>query len=130
MKRTKPLPVAPLDHEKYMEEQIRIALTCHVNRHMTRVEHNCTDQDLFEHPEWLIDHFIANGGAVAFAQRRKEFEEKVCDMADDCDHSEDCQFLLIQRRWMHCPVRKMPCKGKCMAVTVRTNEQQSVQVGG
>ena len=113
MKHTHPLPVAPLDHEKYMSEQVRIALTCHINRHMTRLEHKCSDQDLFEHPEWLLDHFIANGGAEAFAKRRAEFQEQVCDMADDCGMSEGCQFLTIRRRWSHCPIRNMSCKANC-----------------
>jgi len=52
--------------------QIVEALTCPVNRDMTRVEHSCDDRELFHHPEWLIAHYITNGGAIAFAKRREE----------------------------------------------------------
>jgi len=36
------------------------------------VEHGCNETELFAHPEWLINHYIEKGGAVAFAQRRKD----------------------------------------------------------
>jgi len=50
--------------------QIVEALTCPLNRAMTMREHSCNEMDLFNHPEWLIKHYIENGGAVAFAKKR------------------------------------------------------------
>jgi len=52
--------------------QIVESLTCPLNRAMTMVEHGCNETELFAHPEWLINHYIEKGGAVAFAQRRKD----------------------------------------------------------
>ena len=60
------------DAQRYNQDQVVEALTCPVNRHCTRVEHNCDDWELFQHPEWLLDHFITNGGAVAFSKHREE----------------------------------------------------------
>lgn len=65
------------DIRHYSHAQIVDALTCPVNRHMTRVEHDCNDQDLYENPEWLLAHYVKHGGAKAFAKRRKEFERQV-----------------------------------------------------
>lgn len=48
--------------------QAILALNDHLNRHATRVEHNCDDVILSQHPDWLIMHFVQNGGAFAFAQ--------------------------------------------------------------
>lgn len=39
------------------------------NRHGTRIEHNCDDKALEEHPEWLIEHYIKYGGAVWAAEK-------------------------------------------------------------
>ena len=58
------------DNHQYKDDQIIEALTCPVNRHCTRVEHNCDDWELFKHPEWLMMHFIENGGAKEFTKRR------------------------------------------------------------
>lgn len=67
------------DNHKYKDDQVIEALTCPVNRHCTREEHNCDDWVLFERPEWLMDHYITNGGAKAFAKRRgnKEYWVKL-----------------------------------------------------
>jgi len=62
---------------RYAQAQMIEALTCPVNRHMTRVERGCTNQDLFENPDWLLDHYIRFGGAKAFEKRRSEFETEV-----------------------------------------------------
>ena len=59
---------------KYNIDQICDALLCPLNRHYTRIEHNCNDWDLYRHPEWLLEHYIANGGAVRFAKHREEKE--------------------------------------------------------
>ena len=59
---------------KYTRNQLIEALTCPVNRHTTRVEKKCDDWDLFHHPDWLISHYIKNGGAKAFAKHREEKE--------------------------------------------------------
>ena len=60
------------NQHKYLDDQVIEALTCPVNRHCTRVEHNCDDWTLFKNPNWLLEHFIAHGGAVAFAAHREE----------------------------------------------------------
>ncbi|MCC7004420.1 hypothetical protein IT397_00670 [Candidatus Nomurabacteria bacterium] len=65
------------DMERYQLKQIVEALTCPVNRHATRVEHNCGDEELFQHPEWLIQHFIREGGAKEFAKRREKFMKEI-----------------------------------------------------
>lgn len=49
------------------------ALTCHVNRHMTRIKHSCDDEHLYKNPDLLIKHYYENGGAEAFRKRREEF---------------------------------------------------------
>lgn len=59
---------------KYNDAQIWESFLCPVNRHCTRVEHNCDDWELFKHPEWLVEHYIKNGGAEAFAKHREEKE--------------------------------------------------------
>jgi len=64
--------VKKFNFNKYNLDQIIESLTCPVNRHCTRVEHNCDDWELFKNPEWLIRHFTDNGGAVAFARHREE----------------------------------------------------------
>ena len=62
---------------KYNYDQIVDALTCPVNRHMTRIEHSCNDQDLYEHPEWLVNHYVKHGGREAFALRREEYVREI-----------------------------------------------------
>jgi hypothetical protein len=62
------------NHHKYTDDQIIDALTCPVNRHCTRVERNCNDWDLYLHPGWLLEHYIACGGATEFAKRRENKE--------------------------------------------------------
>jgi hypothetical protein len=61
------------DLQQYTKRQFVDALTCPINRHGTRVEHGCDDWALYEHPEWLMAHYFANGGPEAFAKRRDEF---------------------------------------------------------
>jgi hypothetical protein len=58
------------DQHRYTDDQIIDALTCPVNRHCTRVEHNCDDWELYKNPEWLLQHYIGCGGAAEFAKRR------------------------------------------------------------
>lgn len=65
------------DLRKYTRAQIVDAISCPCNRHCTRVEHSCDDFELYKHPEWLLHHYIENGGAIAFAKRRKEFEREI-----------------------------------------------------
>jgi hypothetical protein len=61
---------------KYTRDQIIDALNCPINRHCTRVEHNCDDWALHEHPMWLIEHYIKCGGAKEFAKRRDQYWEE------------------------------------------------------
>ncbi|MSR79085.1 MAG: hypothetical protein EXS59_02995 [Candidatus Taylorbacteria bacterium] len=61
------------DHRSYTHAQVTEALTCPLNRDMTRREHNCDDWELFKHPGWLLWHYHENGGPKAFAARREEF---------------------------------------------------------
>ena len=56
----------------YKHAQVMEALSCPVNRDATRKERNCDDLVLFDHPEWLVEHYIKYGGAAAFARRREE----------------------------------------------------------
>jgi hypothetical protein len=72
--------VKKFNSHKYNDDQVIEALTCPVNRHCTRVEHNCDDWELHNHPEWLIIHFIENGGAVEFAKRRADKQYWVDEM--------------------------------------------------
>ncbi|MFA6446456.1 MAG: hypothetical protein WCW14_04390 [Candidatus Paceibacterota bacterium] len=67
------MKVKQFDTANYTRAQMLEALTCPINRHCTRVEHGCDDWELFKHPEWLMQHYIERGGAVAFAKRRSEF---------------------------------------------------------
>ena len=61
------------DFAAFNKAQIADALTCPMNRHGTRVEHNCDDWGLHAHPQWLMEHYVAKGGAIEFAKRRKDF---------------------------------------------------------
>ena len=59
-------------------EQVIMALNDDLNRHATRVERQCDDRTLSLHPDWLIIHFVQNGGAYYFAKLRgspSEFSE-------------------------------------------------------
>ncbi len=51
------------------------AYTCPLNRAMTMVEHSCDEWGLFYHPDWLVMHYINNGGAKAFAIMRDKQAE-------------------------------------------------------
>jgi len=72
------------DRAKFLHKQVVEALTCPINRHGTRVEHECDDEWLGRHPDLLIKHYIENGGAAAFAKRRPEFVREV-EIPDDLD---------------------------------------------
>jgi len=65
------------DLKRYLHCQSLDALLCPINREMTRREHECDDWALLKNPGWLMIHYEANGGAVAFAKRRAEFIRKV-----------------------------------------------------
>ena len=65
-----------LNFRKYTWDQIVDALTCPLNRHATRCEHNCDDWELHKHPEWLIDHYIKHGGADYWATKREQYMEE------------------------------------------------------
>lgn len=65
------------DLGRYTRTQLQEALTCPLNRDMTRREHECDDWELFRHPEWLMRHYLENGGAIAFASRRADFVRQV-----------------------------------------------------
>jgi len=68
------------DLRGYTTLQIMTAMLCPLNRHATRCEHNCTDEDLFHNPQWLIQHFMSTNAPVKFAEEhRKEFEREVED---------------------------------------------------
>ncbi len=61
----------------YLHRQMVEAMTCPINRHGTRVEHGCDDWGLFYNPQWLMDHYVNNGGPKEFAKRRAEFQKEV-----------------------------------------------------
>ncbi|MFA6554305.1 MAG: hypothetical protein WCS89_02240 [Candidatus Paceibacterota bacterium] len=47
------------------------------NRQRTCEEHHCTEQELDQHPGWLIIRFAMTGGAARFArEHRNEFLEE------------------------------------------------------
>ena len=91
------------DMHKYSDDQIKDAFTCPVNRHCTRVEHDCNDWDLYNHPEWLLDHYIRCGGAKEFAKRRvhrkywvkqeKKFKETVIKVVT---HPVRCRTIILR----------------------------------
>ena len=62
---------------EYLKRQLVDALTCPINRHGTRVENKCDDWGLWRNPQLLVDHYIQNGGALAFAARRVEFFREI-----------------------------------------------------
>jgi hypothetical protein len=35
------------------------------------VEHSCDEWELFHHPDWLVMHYVENGGAEAFTKKRE-----------------------------------------------------------
>ncbi len=80
------MKIMVFDQKGYMQRQIWEALTCPINRHCTRLEHGCDDWDLFHHPEWLITHFISNGGAEEFAKRRAEFLREIEVYEDEIEY--------------------------------------------
>ena len=53
--------------------QIMESFLCPVNRHATREEHGCSDEDFIVGSNYnkLIMHYLQNGGAKAFALKRK-----------------------------------------------------------
>ncbi len=64
--------------------QITEAFLCPVNRHCTRLECECCDEDFLKgnNYEKLIMHYVLNGGALEFAKKREkllngEGEEKI-----------------------------------------------------
>ena len=66
--------IAVFDHTGSLHGQILIdPLTCPITRQGTRVEHDCDDWDLWRNPNLLLEHYIKNGGATAFARKREEF---------------------------------------------------------
>lgn len=76
------------DRVRYARVQLVDALTCPINRHATRLHHNCDDWFLHQHPDLLLMHYIKNGGAVAFARRREEFLQEV-EIPDPVDETHD-----------------------------------------
>lgn len=40
------------------------------------VEHSCDEYELFRHPDWLIMHYIENGGAKKHAELRNKAEKE------------------------------------------------------
>ena len=57
-------------------KQIAESFLCPVNRHATREEHKCSDEDFVVGNNYnrLIMHYLQNGGAKAFALKRKEIK--------------------------------------------------------
>ncbi|MEI6528467.1 MAG: hypothetical protein WCO10_02225 [bacterium] len=103
----------PFNVEQYNLAQVVDAMTCPVNRHATRAEHNCDDWELYKHPEWLFNHYIKHGGALEFAKRRAEFADKECDHLEVCGQNTECKIANIHHHWQHCAVRRMHCKARC-----------------
>lgn len=83
--------VKKFNSHKYNDDQIIDALTCPVNRHCTRVEHDCDDWTLYKHPDWLLEHYIRCGGAKEFAKRRlnKEYWIEQEDKQDELEKQKE-----------------------------------------
>ena len=73
--------VEKFDLHHFNDAQVIDALTCPVNRDMTRREHDCDDWALYKNPGWLLAHYIMNGGADEFRKRRKDFT-KIIELSD------------------------------------------------
>ena len=59
-----------------INEHIRFAFLCTVNRFMTKCEHyNCTEQDLFNNPGWLIRHYFENSGVKLTDSEKNQIED-------------------------------------------------------
>ena len=60
--------------------QITEAFLCPINRHATRLEYKCSDDDFLvdENHNRLIKHYLENGGAKAFALRREKIKTGDC----------------------------------------------------
>ena len=67
--------------------QILESFLCPVNRHCTRLEYNCSDEDFVKdrNHDLLIRHYASNGGAEAFAIKREKFLEKSKVIKTDCE---------------------------------------------
>lgn len=113
------------DMSQYSREQIMEALNCPVNRHCTRVEHDCDDWDLQKNPNWLVKHFIDNGGAVAFAQKRKEFI-RLCDCIETCSFADVCTLSKIASGWIHCPIRNIGTLYQDCETAKKTIEKEAI----
>jgi hypothetical protein len=100
------------DFRRYELDQIIEALTCPINRHATRVEHDCTDWELHKNPKLLIIHFIEKGGAVEFSKRRGEFVS-LCEFSESCRMSQTCDLSLMQSDFEKCPLRKLSERCRC-----------------
>ena len=74
------------DSSRYNRDQIVDALTCPLNRHATRVEHQCDDWHLHLHPDLLLDHYIRCGGAVFWATKREQYYREI-ETPDEEDYS-------------------------------------------
>jgi len=70
------------DFKTYLRRQEQDALTSPLNRQATMRERSCNEEDLHEHPNWLMEHYIKFGGADAFSKRRPEFV-RVIDVPDE-----------------------------------------------
>jgi len=121
---TKKLPATSL--EQYNLTQILDAVTCPVNRHAVRAKKTCDDWELYKHPDWLIEHYVENGGAVAFARRRSEFIDKPCDCFEVCGQSDECQVSGIEHHWKHCGIRRIPCKGRANCQAAKIPEEYCI----
>ena len=82
------------DLSGYNLQQAKIALLCPLNRMTTKAEYaqklnrEITDMDLFQNPDWLLEHFTANGGATEFGKRRDEFmRRKRIKLPDEPEYS-------------------------------------------
>jgi hypothetical protein len=94
------------DMTAYTRDQIKDAFLCPINRHSTRVKHKCNDFELYEHPEWLMDHYIKCGGAKEFAKRRDEYTNP-CEFLSECRFSTECKLSFTLSGTSNCPLRKM-----------------------
>lgn len=67
--------------------QILESFLCPVNRHCTRLEYKCSDEDFVvgNNHDFLIKHYALNGGAEAFAKKRERFLEKSKIAKIDCE---------------------------------------------
>jgi hypothetical protein len=107
---------------------IAFSLTCPLNRNGTREEHRCDDWELFDHPEFLVNHLKSNGGVEAFMKKHGEYVEKICSYYKSCPQANNCRIYRIIHYWKDCPLPRLKCVRNCPPIeTIEVLKRQTIQ---